>query len=97
MKKILFSLGTTCNPADSKRGRTLTNIGSKKTFGRRDMQLRLFIALPFLVALSGCNEEIQAQDPPITPPAERAAIDVPHVAGETETPDIELQVPVGFD
>jgi hypothetical protein len=61
------------------------------------MQLRLSIALPFLLALSGCNEEIQARDPPITPPGESAAIDAPHAEGETETPDIELQVPVGFD
>ena len=58
------------------------------------MQLRLSIALPFLLALSGCNEEIQARDPPIV---ESAAIDAPHAEGETETPDIELQVPVGFD
>lgn len=61
------------------------------------MQLRLSIALSFLLALSGCNEEIQAQDPPITPPGESAAIDAPHAERETETPDIELQVPVGFD
>ncbi len=64
------------------------------------MQSRHFIALPILLALSGCSEKIQPQDQPPTLPGEiRAteATEVPGTQGATETPEIELRDPVGLD
>lgn len=64
------------------------------------MQPGLLIALPVLLAFSGCSREIQAQDPPTTPPGETGADEAtepPSPEGEVEAPDIELRDPVGLD
>ena len=64
------------------------------------MQLTLLITLPILLALSGCSEEIQAQDQPPTLPAEIRAseeTELPSAEGEAEAPDIELRNPIGLD
>lgn len=61
------------------------------------MQLRLFIALPILLALSGCSEEMHVQDQPPKIPGEIRATEVPGTEGAAETPEIELRDPVGLD
>jgi hypothetical protein len=78
----------------------LLDIGSQRTLGRWNIQSRLFIALPILLALSSCSEEIQAQNQPLKPPDEiRAgeATELPGTEGEAEAPNIELRDPVGLD
>ena len=60
----------------------------------------LFIALPIFLVLSGCGEEIQAQDPSPTQSDKMTAMEgteMPSADGEAETPEIELRDPVGLD
>lgn len=61
------------------------------------MQAGLFIALPILLALSGCSE---ARDQLTTPTGEIEASDANERTdpkGEAEAPDIEFRDPVGLD
>lgn len=61
------------------------------------MQSKLFIALPILLALSGCSEEIQARDQPPTLPGETRPSEANEVQGTESEADIELRNPVGLD
>lgn len=64
------------------------------------MQSKLFVALAFFPALSGCSEEIQSQDQPTTLPGEiRAseANELPSAENQAEAPDTEHGNPVGLD
>lgn len=64
------------------------------------MQSRLLTALLILLALSGCIEEIHAQDQPATLPGEiqaNEATEPPSRDGEADATDIELRNPVTLD
>ena len=64
------------------------------------MQSKLFSALPVFLALSGCSEEIQAQDQARPPPGEirvSGATELPSPDDEADAPDVELRNPVGLD
>lgn len=64
------------------------------------MQLRFSFLLPVILILSGCSEEIRAEDEAVIPDGEivaDTANEVPEIAGETDAPHIELREPVGLD
>lgn len=61
------------------------------------MRSRLFTALPILLALSGCSEEIQAQDPPTALPGEIGANESPNLESEVDAPDVERPNPSDLD
>lgn len=64
------------------------------------MQSRLFIALPILLALSGCSEEIQSHDQQTTPDREISASEATDLVGaksEADAPDTEPRASAGFD